>query len=565
MEEKSVERHPWSYLNTVTEFDRGENQWTTKCLDNTTKLKSQGYVVDKISSATSLLIESLLQQLCTMLEKCPSRRKKLYFAICNKLHEMKLIDNSYHVSDFEMIRNHYQQALYHLVSAARVSIRKEPILDISSSYINDWSRYHQEFQEICFISSGGFGNVFRALNRLDGIEYAIKKIVVKSHRVKSVMQYLAEVKTLARLNHTNIVPYKAAWIEPSLESTSIKCLSQTTRDRENHSSTVELSSSESKLYPSQDGRRKKLKSSSLNKKVISDQSVIKEVHSNSVSFRNEVEELYSKHSNLKQDDVEGFCNTDESDSPDELNKQNQICQYNNQSRQCSIIYIQMALCEKTLREWMDERVTLTPQPVITEIVKQILNGLEYIHNLNIVHHDIKPSNIFISSSGKLHVQLGDFGLACPLQSESNHSELGTPMYAAPEQLKGECNPKSDMYSLGIVLIELLIPMQTFMEFSRMVDSVKSGNIPIELTTTYPKWALIMSRLLQKDLTRRPSTRELLDELKTDQESIISELKHENTEKGVLINELQDKVCALENEISRLKLLLNTSKIDFEPI
>ncbi|XP_051171057.1 eukaryotic translation initiation factor 2-alpha kinase 1-like isoform X2 [Leptopilina boulardi] len=525
MEEKSVERHPWSYLNTVTEFDRGENQWTTKCLDNTTKLKSQGYVVDKISSATSLLIESLLQQLCTMLEKCPSRRKKLYFAICNKLHEMKLIDNSYHVSDFEMIRNHYQQALYHLVSAARVSIRKEPILDISSSYINDWSRYHQEFQEICFISSGGFGNVFRALNRLDGIEYAIKKIVVKSHRVKSVMQYLAEVKTLARLNHTNIVPYKAAWIEPSLESTSIKCLSQTTRDRENHSSTVELSSSESKLYPSQDGRRKKLKSSSLNKKVISD----------------------------------------ESDSPDELNKQNQICQYNNQSRQCSIIYIQMALCEKTLREWMDERVTLTPQPVITEIVKQILNGLEYIHNLNIVHHDIKPSNIFISSSGKLHVQLGDFGLACPLQSESNHSELGTPMYAAPEQLKGECNPKSDMYSLGIVLIELLIPMQTFMEFSRMVDSVKSGNIPIELTTTYPKWALIMSRLLQKDLTRRPSTRELLDELKTDQESIISELKHENTEKGVLINELQDKVCALENEISRLKLLLNTSKIDFEPI
>lgn len=44
---------------------------------------------------------------------------------------MKLIDNSYHISDFEMIRNHYQQALYHLVSAARVSIHEEPFLDIS--------------------------------------------------------------------------------------------------------------------------------------------------------------------------------------------------------------------------------------------------------------------------------------------------------------------------------------------------------------------------------------------------------------------------------------------------
>lgn len=56
---------------------------------------------------------------------------KIFSAICNKLHEMKLIDNSYHISDFEMIRNHYQQALYHLVSAARVSIHEEPFLDIS--------------------------------------------------------------------------------------------------------------------------------------------------------------------------------------------------------------------------------------------------------------------------------------------------------------------------------------------------------------------------------------------------------------------------------------------------
>ncbi|XP_043476228.1 eukaryotic translation initiation factor 2-alpha kinase 1-like isoform X1 [Leptopilina heterotoma] len=566
MEEESVDRHPWANLTTIAKFDEGEDHWTTKCVDNSSKLKSQNYVVDQISSATSLLIESLLQQLCTMLEKCPSRRKRLYFAICNKLHEMKLIDNSYHISDFEMIRNHYQQALYHLVSAARVSIHKEPILDISSCYINDWSRYHQEFQEICFISSGGFGNVFRALNRLDGIEYAIKKIVVKSHRVKSVMQYLAEVKTLARMNHTNIVPYKAAWIEPSLEPTPIKCLSQTNHDRDSHSSDVELSSSDSKVHQSQDVGSKELKSNSLYTKqvIVNGQSEFKEeVHSNSVSFRHEIEDLNLKHSYCKQDEVEDLdllSNTEESDSRGELNKHNQLCQYNKKRQQCSILYIQMGLCDKTLREWMDERVSSTPQPVITEIVKQILNGLEYIHTLNIVHHDIKPSNIFISSSGKLHIQLGDFGLACPLQSESNHSELGTPMYAAPEQLKGECNPKSDMYSLGIVLIELLLPMQTFMEFSRIVDSVKSGNIPIKLTTAYPKWAVIVSNLLQKDSTKRPSTSELLDELQTDQESVITELKQENKEKGLLINELQEKVLALESEVSRLKLLLNTSKI-----
>lgn len=72
----------------------------------------------------------------------------------------------------------------------------------------------------------------------------------------------------------------------------------------------------------------------------------------------------------------------------------------------------------------------------------------------------------------------------------------------------------------------------------------------------------MSNLLQKDSTKRPSTSELLDELKTDQESVITELKQENKEKVVLINQLQEKVLSLENEVSRLKLLLNTSKTEF---
>ena len=82
----------------------------------------------------------------------------------------------------------------------------------------EWSRYHREFQEISFIAAGGFGNVFKALHRLDGTEYAIKKIKVRSSRVKNIMQHLEEVKTLAKLNHTNIVSYKGAWIEPRLPS-----------------------------------------------------------------------------------------------------------------------------------------------------------------------------------------------------------------------------------------------------------------------------------------------------------------------------------------------------------
>jgi translation initiation factor 2-alpha kinase 1 len=82
-----------------------------------------------------------------------------------------------------------------------------PLLTYVSSYKN-------QFQETGFIASGGFGNVFKAIHKLDEVEYAIKKIVVRPERVKTIIHHLEEVKTLAKLNHTNIVSYKQAWIEP---------------------------------------------------------------------------------------------------------------------------------------------------------------------------------------------------------------------------------------------------------------------------------------------------------------------------------------------------------------
>lgn len=88
----------------------------------------------------------------------------------------------------------------------------------------EWSRYRREFLEISFIGGGGFGNVYKALHRLDGIEYAVKKIIVQSGQVSTIKQHLEEVKSLAKLNHTNIVAYKTAWIEPTLVTTAVPSL-----------------------------------------------------------------------------------------------------------------------------------------------------------------------------------------------------------------------------------------------------------------------------------------------------------------------------------------------------
>lgn len=115
-----------------------------------------------------------------------------------------------------------------------------------------------------------------------------------------------------------------------------------------------------------------------------------------------------------------------------------IAKYSDQIRRRLSTSLSSPSLEKNLaKNWDIYDVTLN-------IFIQALSGLRYIHLQNIVHHDIKPSNIFIGceKNGDLYVQLGDFGLACPLEAKhSPDAMIGTITYAAPEQLNGQCNPK----------------------------------------------------------------------------------------------------------------------------
>ncbi|XP_017758254.1 PREDICTED: eukaryotic translation initiation factor 2-alpha kinase 1-like isoform X2 [Eufriesea mexicana] len=502
--------NPWDTLSTVTTFDRGNNVKSTICLDNESK-QNNGQTVSIITTSTSLLIESLIQQLCVLFEEDLVCRNKLYFAICDKLHELKLIDSSYNMIELEPLRDQYQQALYHLFTVTRATFGCQNISQISRPLMTEWSRYRRDFQEITFIAAGGFGNVFKALHRLDGIEYAIKKIIVRSGRIKNILQHLEEVKTLAKLNHTNIVSYKGAWIEPILPSTFIPCLissnhTQTKLSSIEHRKGSGYKSCINQIFNSQSQQSIEVNVKSSQSLKESNEEDMLSQYSKQIKYRFE-EEVVEQ--NIKSDTEKSNSNSitfrsnaehqsnktenntnysDGSNSYKECSKNKSLLPYIPQmSEKYTTLYIQMALCEKTLQQWLDERMEMTPQAMIIAILTQILCGLDYIHSRGIVHHDIKPSNIFISTSGQLQIQLGDFGLACPLQRENHHSILGTHMYAAPEQLQGKCDPKSDIYSLGIVLLELLVPTRTHMERIEIINSLRKGQIPTTLTATYPKW------------------------------------------------------------------------------
>lgn len=164
-----------------------------------------------------------------------------------------------------------------------------------------------------------------------------------------------------------------------------------------------------------------------------------------------------------------------------------------------------------------------------------------------MHHDIKPSNIFIGfENSSLLVQLGDFGLACPLQSVRHTLALGTRLYAAPEQLNGECNAKSDLYSLGIVLFEMVSSFGTDMERVHCISEVRKGNIPLHLKEKQPQFAKVISELVSNDPNDRPTASMLLANVA------------QNENDSEVIKSLRDELKKKDEEIKKLKEQLQQS-------
>ena len=120
-----------------------------------------------------------------------------------------------------------------------------------------------------------------------------------------------------------------------------------------------------------------------------------------------------------------------------------------------INYIVMELVDGiTLKKYIEKKVRLSVKEAVS-IAIQVAMGLQAAHNNNIIHRDIKPQNIMISKDGK--VKVTDFGIAKAATSNTITSNvMGSVHYTSPEQARGGySDAKSDIYSLGITLFEML--------------------------------------------------------------------------------------------------------------
>jgi len=151
------------------------------------------------------------------------------------------------------------------------------------------------------------------------------------------------------------------------------------------------------------------------------------------------------------------------------------------------------------------------EPVLTaRLVDQIASALEAAHQQGVVHRDLKPANILLDEQGNAY--LSDFGIAKELNAEAGVTRtgaiIGTPAYLTPEQVKSQpVTPQTDIYSLGVVLYELLVGGHPFPNTPTGELVVKHLSQPLPLVhDSRPELPPDLDQVIQKATSKTPSAR-----------------------------------------------------------
>ena len=184
-------------------------------------------------------------------------------------------------------------------------------------------------------------------------------------------------------------------------------------------------------------------------------------------------------------------------------------------------YIVMEYIEgRTLKQLLKKRGNLTT-PEVVDIMLQLTDGIAYAHDKYIIHRDLKPQNIMISDDGK--IKITDFGIAVALNSTQltqTNSVMGSVHYLPPEQASGKgATTKSDIYSMGIMLFELLTGKLPFkgenaveIALKHMKDDIPSvkklnSNVPQSLEN------IVLKATAKNPKNRYDDVKEMYEDLK----------------------------------------------------
>ena len=166
--------------------------------------------------SSQIVWQSVLQHLCTLYEPIDQHRRQLLFvSICSSLEKLNLMEPTYKIDELSPLRSHYSHAFVRLLKMAQGNIKqletdqcsgflfqpeisnRLPLLNTNDNFgaagidqmFYQHSRYTNEFEELQYLAKGGFGCVYKCRNRLDNIEYAVKKIVLRLNGQRATIMF----------------------------------------------------------------------------------------------------------------------------------------------------------------------------------------------------------------------------------------------------------------------------------------------------------------------------------------------------------------------------------------
>lgn len=434
----------------------------------------------------------------------------------------------------------------HNTFESQVSRESRESQQSSSSFT---SRYLTDFEPVRCLGKGGFGIVFESRNRIDDCSYAVKRIRLP-HKEEAREKVLREVKALAKLDHSHIVRYYNAWLEvPPVDWQEEQDLQWKTTMPVSCTDalSVETGAVTESMFPS---AQASVVNHSFNPfrpfdDVFSaDQSLNGSCNDASIGEPyNSVEDSVVFRSNSgsflmsPNDSISAVTRRHLNGSGDGAEAKKEDEEETKPKRPSSLtfsvpagtvyLYIQMQLCKKeSLKDWLLARRTIDDRghDQVLEIFHQITSAVEYVHDSGLIHRDLKPSNIFFSMDNV--VKVGDFGLVTGADTTvttpvSNNrtimglddfnefepltDKVGTQLYMSPEQVAGnKYNQKVDIFSLGLILFELLWALETQMERVRTLSDLRKLKFPKAFKKSYSEEYHLIRRMLASDPSTRPA-------------------------------------------------------------
>lgn len=372
-----------------------------------------------------------------------------------------LSNNSHYINNYMEVENFKCERLPKLIS--------------NSLLINNSNKYITNFNQIKLLGQGAYGSVYKVFHKYEKKFYAIKKVFITKDIVEDNYDIFREIQIYSELMNDQVVRYYGSWIDIDVGSI--------------------------------------------------------------IEYNEQIKNDY------------------------EFEKIDYIC---------PILFIQMELCDFTVKDYL---MTWAEYDSIDEkinILIQIIKGLEYIHSKNIIHRDIKPDNIFLITNNlnpetnKYQVKIGDFGLCKKyigfetnkkkkenevnklekllvdydsssleknylidnlysnfksslsiVYTESMNSYIGTGIYRAPEINTKKYDSKIDIYSLGIIMIELFINPKTESEKIFLISKFKkSKNLNLLEKIENLEIRKMIFNIIINEQNNRPSLSDILNFFQT---------------------------------------------------